>query len=60
MANQNMLKLILIKNCVIDVENGTARISEDVFNTLFGQTLYSISAPVNSELIVVLSRSIGN
>ena len=40
MANQNMLKLILIKNCVIDVENGTARISEDVFNTFFGQTLY--------------------
>jgi hypothetical protein len=39
-ANEDVLELVLIENCVVDVENCTAGIAEHVFDTLFGKTAH--------------------
>ena len=38
-TNEDMLKLILFVDCIVDIKYCAARISENMLNTFFGKTL---------------------
>jgi hypothetical protein len=40
MADQNVAKLILLENLVVDIENCAAGIAEHMFDALFGKTAH--------------------
>jgi hypothetical protein len=39
-TNKNMLEVVLLVDCVVDVQHGAARITENVVYALFGQAAH--------------------
>ena len=70
MAYQNVLEFVLLEDGVVDVQDGTAGIAEDVFNALFREAAHQYfgASELTTKLLrrcfgvheTFLSRSIGD